>query len=72
MKLASFLFSLFLVVTAVMLPSFAFSEKEKTIKVIATVAEHISYSGKNGSLRVTTNIKNGYWIIDRHIVVSRY
>lgn|GEM_PF-5613784 len=65
MKLTSFLFTLLFVTATYALPSFAFSEKAYPVKIAMTVDEHISYSVKNGGLKVTTNRASGFWILDK-------
>lgn len=74
MKLASFLFALGLG-TAVLflLPALVCAKESKnTVQVGATVLEHLTYYKNGNAVEVTTNTKNGYWIINNSVVVSRY
>jgi len=74
MKLASFLFALSLSMLVVfLLPTFVDAKEDKnTIQVGATVLEHLTYYKNGDKLEAVTNTKNGYWIIDNSVVVSRY
>jgi len=75
MKLASFLFALGLLSAAVFFlsPVFAYAKESKnTVQVGATVLEHLTYYKNDNKLEAATNTKNGYWVIDNTIVVSRY
>jgi hypothetical protein len=66
MKLTSFLFTLLFATVTFTLPSFSFSKKMENVKIAMTVDEHISYSVKNGALKVTTNRAGGFWILEKN------
>ncbi len=72
MKLAYFLFVLGMAAILTFLPGFSYAQNSSQIAISAVVLEQITYTKKGCDISVSTNSKNGYWIIDKSIVVSRF
>lgn len=74
MKLASFLFLglIFAAGSVLAVPSFSYAQDESQINVFAVVLEQITVYQKGKNISASTNSRNGYWIINNHIVVSKF
>lgn len=72
MKLASFLFLLGIMATLTFLPGFSRAQEDNQISVSAVVLEQITIYQNGKNISVSTNSKNGYWILNNRIVVSKF